>query len=38
MGREEEPRVDAFWIGLTLVLTLLSLGLIAVCDRPEDHP
>jgi hypothetical protein len=28
--------MDLFWLGLTLVLILLSLVLIAVCDRPED--
>lgn len=30
--------MDALWIGLTLLLCLLSLGLIAVCDGTEEKP
>jgi hypothetical protein len=27
--------MDALWIGLTLVLVLFTLALIALCDNPE---
>jgi hypothetical protein len=30
--------MDALWIGLALVLILLSLVLIALCDHTEDRP
>lgn len=30
--------MDLFWIGLTLVLVLASIGLIAVCDHAEKQP
>jgi hypothetical protein len=29
--------MDAFWLGLTLILILLSLALVALCDHSE-HP
>ncbi len=28
--------MDVLWLGLTFVLFALSLGLIALCDRPRD--
>lgn len=29
--------MDAFWMGLTLVLTAATLGLIVVCDRTRGR-
>jgi hypothetical protein len=29
--------MDALWLGLVVVLTLLSIGLIALCDAPRDR-
>jgi len=26
---------DAFWIGLVLILILLTLGIVRLCDRKE---
>ena len=28
--------MDLVWLGLVVVLALLTLGLIALCDRPKD--
>ena len=28
--------MDLFWLGVAFVLFALSLGLIALCDRPRD--
>jgi hypothetical protein len=28
--------MDLFWLALVAVLFVLSLGLIALCDRPRD--
>jgi len=27
--------VDLFWLGLVIVLALLTIGLIALCDPPR---
>jgi len=29
--------MDLFWIGLVVVLTLLSLAFIAACERPRER-
>jgi hypothetical protein len=34
----KEPPMDLVWLGLVLVLTLLSFGLIALCDRAPKQP
>jgi hypothetical protein len=28
--------MDLFWLGLVAVLFVLSLGLVALCERPRD--
>ena len=28
--------MDSLWLGLAFVLFALSLGLIALCERPRD--
>jgi hypothetical protein len=28
---------DAFWIGLVLILILLTLGIVRLCDRKEPR-
>jgi hypothetical protein len=30
--------MDLFWIGIVVVLALVSLAFIAVCERPTERP
>jgi hypothetical protein len=33
VGREREHKMDAFYIGLTVILIASTLGLIRLCER-----